>query len=324
VSPDLGGRAVTTPAPHRPSTEPLPTVLVTGAAGRLGRTVAHLFHEQGIPLLTTDVVDAGDVPYRFELADLRDHRAASALLTGIDVLVHIGNHPGIGATPPQVVFNENVSINENMFQGAAEQGVRAIVFASTVQLIGSHLDDRTVVTPPRRPVYPLDERAVPDPSNVYALSKTVSEVMLRYYAERCGLACTAVRFPMLHRHDPWVEVGDGGERPIDVFEAFTGLTYDDAASLLLAIVRADLPGCRVYLPATSHRHRDLTVGELIERYYPEVAAGTPDLVDLTTIVAELGWRPATTGGPSAADPDDHARSDPDPDPDPDPDQERRP
>lgn len=270
-----------------------PGVLVTGAAGRLGSTVAGLFHDAGYRLLATDVADVHDVPYPFERADLRDHTAVSALLAGVDVVLHIGNRPGIGSTPPQVVFNENVSMNENVFQGAAEQGVSTIVFASTLQLIGSHVDERTVVTPPARPVYPLDERAVPDPSNVYALSKTVSETMLRYYAERCGLACTALRLPLLHRQEPRFAVADGQERPIDVFEAFSGLTYDDAARLFLAVVGAGLPGYHVYVAGTSHRHRDLSVAELIDRYYPEVPAGTADLVDMSTTTAETGWRPTS-------------------------------
>jgi nucleoside-diphosphate-sugar epimerase len=273
-----------------------PNVLVTGAAGRLGSTVARLFHDEGYHLLATDVVDPGHVPYPFEHADLRDHVAASTVLAGIDVALHIGNHPGIGSTPPQVVFNENVSINENVFQGAAEQGVGTIVFASTVQLIGSHIDDRTVVTEPARPVYPLDEAAVPDPSNVYALSKTVSEVMLRYYADRCGLACTALRLPLLHRHEARFQVASGHERPVDILEAFTGLTYDDAAGLFLAIVRAALPGFRVYLAGTSHRHRDLSVADLIDRYYPDVAPGTTDLVDISTVTTETGWRPSPDYG----------------------------
>lgn len=281
-------------------------VLVTGAAGRLGSTVARLFHDEGYELLATDLVDSGATPYRFVRADLRDHVATSALLTGIDVVLHIGNHPGIGSTPPQVVFNENIAINENVFQGAAELGAASIVFASTLQLIGSHDDGRTVVTGARRPVYPLDERAVPDPSNVYALSKSVSEVMLRYYASRCGLACTALRLPLLHRHEARASVATGEERDVDIVEAFSGLTYDDAARLFLAVVRADLPGYRVYLAGTAHRHRDLSVADLIERYYPEVAPGTPDLVDISTITAETGWCPSDDYGRAA----DGARPDP--------------
>lgn len=271
---------------------PITEVLVTGAAGRLGRTVAALFHREGSRVVATDVVDPGDVPYRFEQVDLLDHAAAGALLEGVDALVHIGNHPGIGDRPPQVVFNENVSMNTNVFQAAAERGVRHILFASTVQLIGSHVDARTVVDPPARPTFPLHGETTPRPSNLYALSKTVSEVMLRYYAERCGIHCTALRFPLLHHHEDWVTVGNGAERPVDIFEGFTGLTYDDAAALFLAVARADLTGFHVYLPGTAHRHRDLDVAGLVRTFYPEVPDDTVDLVDVAAITADTGWEPS--------------------------------
>ena len=269
-----------------------PKVLVTGAAGRLGGTVTSLLHREGYDLLATDVVDAEGVPYRFEQADLLDHVRVLELLDGIDVVLHLGNHPGIGATPPQHVFNNNVSMNENIFQGAAERGVGKIVFASTLQLIGSHIDRRTVINEPSNPDYPLNETTAPDPSNVYALSKTVSEVMLRYYAERCGIDCIALRFPLLHFSQDRVRVSSGEERPNDILEGFTGLSYEDAARLFLAVMRTDLPGYRVYMPGAAHRHRDLALGELIRAHYPDVPATTQDLIDVSTITAETGWQPS--------------------------------
>ena len=268
------------------------SVLVTGAAGRLGSTVAALVHRSGYDLLATDVVDAGEVPYRFEQADLLDHVRVLELLSGIDVVLHFGNHPGIGATPPQRVFNDNVAMNENVFQGAAEQGVGKIVFASTLQLIGSHIDQRTVINEPAMPDYPLDETVAPDPSNVYALSKTVSEVMLRYYALRCGIDSIALRFPLLHRGDDWARVSSGEETAIDILEGFTALSHEDAAELVLAVLRTDLPGYRVYMPGVAHRHRDLGPAELIDAHYPSVPAGTRELIDISTIVEETGWQPS--------------------------------
>lgn len=268
-----------------------PRVLVTGAAGRLGSAVASRLHEEGFDLLATDVVRARRVPYRFEKADLRDHRVALALLEGIDVLMHIANHAGIGTKPPALVFNENVAIDENVFQGAAEQQVGRILFASTLQLIGTHVDRRTVVSEPVAAGFPLDETFSPAPTNVYALSKQVGEVMLRYYAERCGIDCVAIRFPRLHHGEDAVRVGAGEERDIDILEGFSGLTYADAAELFLAIVGTDLPGYRVYAPGSSHRHRDLTLSEVIAAHYPEVPADAPDLIDVSTITDETGWRP---------------------------------
>lgn len=267
-------------------------VLVTGAAGRLGGTVARLLHAEGYDVVATDIVETRDVPYRFEQADLLDHEEALDLLEGIEMLVHIANNAGLGPRPPQVVFNENVTMNENVFQGAAEQDVARIVFASTLQLIGSHIDERTVVNEPSTPTYPMDGATPADPSNTYALSKAVSEVMLRYYAERCGIDCVALRFPLLHNHEAAVGVALGEERFTDILEGFSGLTYDDAAALFLAVIESDLPGYRVYMPGTAHRHRDLALPDLLRAYYPDVAVTTSDLIDVSTIVEETGWHPS--------------------------------
>lgn len=275
-------------------------VVVTGAAGRLGSTVAARFHEAGYDVLASDVVDAGPVEYRFERADLRDHTAASSLLPDADVLLHIGNHPGIGARPPQQVFDENVAMNINMFQGAAEHGLHTIVFASTLQLIGSHPDLRTVTHPPARPAFPMSGRTEPAPANLYALGKSVSEVMLRYYADRCGIACTALRLPLLHHGEDRFLVGLGHEREVDIHEGFTGLTYADAADLFLDTVRADLAGYHVFMAGTAHRHRDLSLDELIQTYYPEVEPDATDLVDMTELAAATGWHPTSTASASGS------------------------
>ncbi len=266
-------------------------VLVTGAAGRLGSAVSALVHDEEYDVVATDLADVGDVPYRFEQADLLDHKTVLDLLEGVDALLHIGNHPGIGAMDPQVVFNENVAMNQNVFQGAAEQGVERIVFASTLQVIGSHIDHRTVVNQPATPTYPMNGATPADPSNVYALSKTVSETMLRYYAQRCGIACVALRFSLLHKGEDRLRVSSGQECYTDVLEGFSGLTYDDAAALFTAILRSDIRGYRVYMPGTCHRHRDLAFPDLLRTHYPEVATSVGDLIDMSDLRSDTGWRP---------------------------------
>lgn len=267
-----------------------PQVLVTGAAGRLGTAICHLLHDSGFDFLATDVVDPGERPYPFRRADLLDHASTLDLMDGVDVVVHVGNHPGIGGAPPQVVFAENTQMNANVFQGAAQSGASRIVFASTLQLIGSHVDKRTVVNPPVAPSFPLDGNSLPQPANLYALSKTIAEQMLQFYTARCGIDCVALRLPMLHRNDGRASVNLGKETAIDIAEGFTGLTYQDAASLFLAVLRSDLPGYRAFMAGTAHRHNDLDLAGLIEAFYPNLPPDTPDLIDNSALEQELGWK----------------------------------
>ncbi len=266
-------------------------VLVTGAAGRLGSQTAGLLHDCGYSVVATDRIGPAAPQCPFIEADLLDHEAVRELMDGVGTVVQIGNHPGLGGGPPQVVFNENVSMNTNVFQAAAERGVGRIVFASTVQLIGSRIDHRTVRTQPAPPRYPLTGDAVPDPSNLYALSKAVSERILRYFAERCALTGISIRFPMLHRFEQRIGVRSGDETPDDVIEGFTGMSYHDAARLIEACVAADLSGYHRFQPGTAHRHRDLGVSELLPAFYPSLPGDLTDLVDLEPVTAATGWQP---------------------------------
>jgi nucleoside-diphosphate-sugar epimerase len=264
-------------------------VLVTGAAGRLGRAVSALLHEEGVDFVGTDIVDPGEVPYPFSPADLLDHSGVSRLLEGVDVVMHLGNHAGLGPVPPQIVFGRNTTMNTNVFQGAAEHGLSRIIFASTLQLIGSHVDSRTVSDPPTPPRFPLSGATLAQPSNLYALSKAVAEQMLQYYADRCGVDCVALRLPLLHHGENSRGVNTGSETIIDILEGFTGLTYRDAAGAFLAILRSDLTGYRSYMVGTAHRHNDFDVDDLIRTFYPAVPPGTPDLIDCSALTRETGW-----------------------------------
>jgi nucleoside-diphosphate-sugar epimerase len=280
-------------------------VLVTGAAGRLGRAVSARLYEEGVDFVGTDIVDPGEVPYPFSPADLLDQSGVSRLLEGVDVVMHLGNHAGLGPIPPQIVFGRNTTMNTNVFQGAAEQGVSRIIFASTLQLIGSHVDSRTVGDPPPPPTFPLSGDTPAQPSNLYALSKAVAEQLLRYYADRCGVDCVALRLPLLHHGENLRGVNTGSETTIDILEGFTGLTYRDAAGAFLAVLRSDLTGYRSYMVGTAHRHNDLRLDQLIRTFYPHLPDDLPDLIDSTELSRDTGWeisddyhRPTTKDTPT--------------------------
>ena len=259
---------------------PSEQIVVTGASGRLGLAVAHLLEGQSYRVVRTDIAPPPASTAQFIAADLREYDQVQRVLSGSHTVVHLGNHPGLGASDPQNVFNENVTINENVFQCAAEVGAQHIIFASTIQLFGSKPDLETVMRPPQRPTFPITDDTPPAPSNLYSLSKQVSEVMLKFYAERCGVTTTALRLPLLHHREPHFAVTAGTENEHDIFEGFTSLTYADAAQLVLSIVTSNLTGFNAFNIGVSDRHLDYSIKELSKAFYEELPSDVTRIIDL--------------------------------------------
>jgi nucleoside-diphosphate-sugar epimerase len=275
-------------------------VLVTGAAGNLGSRTCRALTREGIDVVATDRHGRDDLPVRVHVADLLERRAIEALANGIDAVVHLGNH--ICFEPPDApkIFGENVQMNVNVFEAAIAGGAKKLIFASSIQVIGS-VPRLPKPNPADAPAYlPVDGESPPFPTNPYALSKQVGEVMLQYYTRVYGVESIAVRWPgMGPRGAAW-----GGDGPWEQNspqlrpQAFAGvLSFEDAAELVLAILRTSLPGYRVYLPAPKRNMLGRPAAEVIERYLPNVPLRKPidqidNLVDLSRIQSETGWSPS--------------------------------
>ena len=188
-------------------------VLVTGAAGRLGREVCKALVAGGFDVRATDHHYRRELPVGLEVADLLDDTAAYRLLDGCESVVHLANHPHVGSiSPVQRLYRENVSMDVNVFQAAVDLGIRRIVFASSVQVFsgdrtGGWGDTTEALSRPSCLAYlPIDGETPICPRNGYALSKAAGEQMLRYYvALDADLSATTVRYPFLlgERHRKW-------------------------------------------------------------------------------------------------------------------------
>jgi len=291
------------------------TVLVTGATGRLGRAVCAALAEAGLDVRGTDLCFRAEMPCRLDVADLLSAPAAYRLLAGCGAVVHLANHPNVGAGPtPQRVYTENVAMDANVFQAAVELGVKTLVFASSVQAFSGDRslhwnDDAEEPEGLRRPsclaYLPIDGDLPACPRNLYALSKEAGEQMLRYYAAvDDGLSATALRFPFLandrmvrwHRRHR----GEGkGRIRGNPDEGFSFLFLEDAGALVAALLAHPQPGYRCFCPAAPTPYLDVPIPELIETCYPGVPLRKPaealtSLVDISALTEACGWRPKRT------------------------------
>jgi nucleoside-diphosphate-sugar epimerase len=151
-------------------------VLLTGPSGRLGPHLTSPFRDI-YSLQTFDLPGRG-ADFEGDLSAIEPLRAA---MRGVEVVVHLA------ATADEAPFVENlVPANivgvHNVLEAARLEGVRRVVFASTVQTVGMRHGDSNIA--PEEP---------PRPSTLYGATKVMGEVLGRFYHDKHGLEFIALR-----------------------------------------------------------------------------------------------------------------------------------
>jgi dihydroflavonol-4-reductase len=118
---------------------------VTGATGFLGSHVAHVLAEQGAELRllvrpTSDLrniegLSADRVVDRV-VGDLRGPASIEKALSGCDVVFHVAADYRLWVTDPGEMYRSNVEGTRTLLEAARKQGVRRVVYTSSVATMG--------------------------------------------------------------------------------------------------------------------------------------------------------------------------------------------
>ena len=168
-------------------------IVVTGAAGRLGRLVVRRLIEKGYDVLGTDRVPCSDSPSPYCRTDLCDRQKVVELLTGSEAVIHMGAIPGPPPPHPRnqyQTFTNNVQSTYNVVRTAADQEIRRVVFSSSAFAMGWAGDPSAFV--PR--YLPLDEQHPMMPFEAYSLSKQVGECIAAMVARSTKTSVVSLRF----------------------------------------------------------------------------------------------------------------------------------
>src|SRR6266550_6558751 len=115
---------------------------VTGATGFLGSHVAHALAEQGAQLRllvrpTSDLRNLDDLKNTDRVVgDLRDPASISKALSGCDVVFHVAADYRLWVRDPGEMYRSNVEGTRSLLEAARKQGVRRIVYTSSVATMG--------------------------------------------------------------------------------------------------------------------------------------------------------------------------------------------
>lgn len=161
-------------------------VLITGAAGVLGRKVTGLLeNEPGLELRLTDTVPL-DTPHEFVQTDLADSDAVKPLCDGVDQVMHIASiHPWKPYTPKQYI-DCNITGTYNVLEAAAASKVSRVIYTSSIAAMG-------MGAAPEIPL-PWDETkpCVPD-GHIYSVTKHVGEQFCEMFRKKGAFSYIALR-----------------------------------------------------------------------------------------------------------------------------------
>jgi uronate dehydrogenase len=189
--------------------KPFRRLLLTGAAGNLGRQLRSALAQWADVVRLSDITPLGEAAAHEEhvVLDLADRAAVDALLEGVDAVVHLG---GISVDAPfDDLLEANIRGVYNLYAAAQKQGVKRVLFASSNHAIGFH--PTTTV---------LDADAPLRPDSLYGVTKCFGESLSRYYFDRFGLETVCMR------------IGSSFEVPKNPRMLVTYLSYRDFIELV--------------------------------------------------------------------------------------------
>lgn len=172
-------------------------ILVTGGAGLIGRYVVDRLVASGhdvAAVLRNSYPPADDGLRRAGtevLGDVSDVELMVAALAGVDSVVHLAAIPAPPGHTARELLVANSITTMTVLEAAAANGVRSVVMASSISILGMAWCDHIMP-----PVYlPIDETHPLRPTEGYALSKECDEASARMANRRWGVAIVAIRFP---------------------------------------------------------------------------------------------------------------------------------
>ena len=161
----------------------LDRIVLTGAAGRLGSYLREPLTGLARTLVSTDIVDDIGTLYpgeEYVRADLAELEPMVELAKGADVIVHFGAFVDEG--PFERLLGPNFVGSHNVWEAAHRNGVRRVVYASSIHAVGMHPKWETLGTDaPHRP------------DTYYGLAKCFTEDLARMCWEKRGIEAVCLR-----------------------------------------------------------------------------------------------------------------------------------
>lgn len=273
-------------------------ILITGAAGLIGKEVTKGLVAAGHDVLATDLVmDDLSPAQKFVVGDLVSADFISQLDFHCDAIVHLGSIPRPGIESDEKVLHNNVMGTYNVFANAAENNVPLVIYASSLSIYGFAWSTGT------SPDYvPVDEKHPLHHFESYALSKEVNERSADMWANRSKTAFVGLRIPHTHTNLVFTELAQKIrerdkvilEQGAKIFWAYLDLR--DAVQGILTVIDKGAQGSKTYNFAAPDTYAPKPTREMMAEFHPtsKIASslsGYDSIIDCSEWHADFGYEP---------------------------------
>lgn len=260
-------------------------ILVTGSAGHLGEALVRALRDGGHDVVGLDLLAS---PHTDVVASVADRGAVRAAMAGAAAVLHAAtlHKPHVGTHSRQEFVDTNVTGTLTLLEEAVAAGVGAFVYTSTTSAFG-----RALRPTEGAPAAWITEDVVPQPRNVYGVTKVAAEDLCELVARDTGLPCVVLRtsrfFPeqdddpaTASRYaDANIKVNELLHRRVDLADVVT--------AHLAALERARSLGFgRYVVSATTPFGRE----DLAELRHDAAAVVARLFPDAAPLYERLGWR----------------------------------
>jgi uronate dehydrogenase len=207
-------------SPPTPSRPPFQRLLLTGAAGGLGKELRSRLKRYAQTLRVSDIAPLGAAATGEEVqpCNLADKAAVDALVAGCEAIVHLG---GVSVERPfEEILEANIKGIFHVYEAARRHKVGRVIVASSNHVVGFHKQTDF-----------LETDCAKRPDGYYGLSKAYAEDLSRFYFDRYGIETACLR------------IGSSFPVPRDRRMLMTWLSYSDLTELV---------ACCLYAPALGH------------------------------------------------------------------------
>ena len=175
-------------------------IVITGGIGNVGRVaVARLLRhghavrilDRSAPVVIEEQLWETVQGAEYHQVDTTNYAGLAPLFEGMDAVVHLAAYTNPHPAPAHEIFRVNCDGTFNVYQAAANAGIKRVVSASSINALGYNFGIKGF------PIqyFPIDEAHPTFTTDIYSFSKGILEETAAYFWRREGISGVCLRFP---------------------------------------------------------------------------------------------------------------------------------